>query len=452
MTYLVDFGLLLLSIFCASSGITWFALMTNMNPVLKACWRMQFTVLIQLPMMIYELRQMDRTKLGRWRASLLRVILPTGAVLGIHFWTVSVCVSQTSLTHAILLVNAPPLFLVSWSTCVWLVSRALVGPGPPHTSHGTLEPVVDETAQPRRQNFLQRMLDPSKCLPPTSMEALGALVAFAGVAGLVSSTATASAGGAAVVEAQATLQGDLIGLIASASLGFYFAVGGSVRKWCPLFSWLCPLHASAAVTTAVIGLLAFPGTTLVTMEGKPDVAVLGWMTGGPNALYALAAACIPGMLGHGIANFVIGRVGGLTVSVFQLLQPASGTTIGYLAGVQGPPGLASLLCAPVILYGAFLVTVGAREKGFTWRQVLRCDIHLMPAPSQAAPEKTLVDAGSMSGSAKLSSHDSLATSSPCNEDPYVITPCVDDWSATIPSHVPRMVHPSGVKGNEQGIS
>lgn len=392
---------------------------------------------------------MDSDKFARWRHSLVRVILPTGAILGIHFWTVAICVSQTSLTHAILLVNAPPLFLVSWSTCVWLASRSLLGPTSAAETAGTGASGTD--GQERERGCLRRLLDPSKCLPPTSMEVAGAIIAFAGVAGLVSSTATAntSGGGAAVVEAQATVQGDLVGLIASATLGFYFAVGGSVRKWCPLFSWLCPLHASAAVTTAVIGLLAIPGTTLLSgasPEG-PNVAVLGWMAGEPNALYALAAACIPGMLGHGIANLVIGRLGGLTVSVFQLLQPASGTTIGYLAGVQGPPGISSLLCAPVILYGAFLVTVGSREKGFTWQQVLRCNIRLLPASAAIPPSQ----ASSPHSIDKLSAQDSLATSSACSaEEPIPMTPgSPDDWSLTIPSHVPRIVHQGAQK---EGLS
>jgi hypothetical protein len=186
--------------------------------------------------------------------------------------------------------------------------------------------------------------------------------------------------------------------------------------------------------------------------------VLGWLNGGPNALYALTAACVPGMLGHGIANLVIGRLGGLTVSVFQLLQPISGTTIGYLAGVQGPPGIASLLCAPVILYGAFMVTVGSREKDFSWNQVLRCQIRL--GPPRPAPT-TVVQRSkepSVSGSAmddvdtptwSVSSEEtnSAAASSAAtmvggvhasSSAPTYHSGRVEEWGP-IPAHVQRMV-------------
>lgn len=359
----MDYLLLLVSITCASSGITWFALLQG-NPVLKACWRMQLTVLIQLPLMLRELSRMPPDTLSQWKTSVLTTHLPTGTILGLHFWTVSLCVANTSLSHAILLVNAPPLFLVLWATGLWIIARIVttLAGGAFHS----LDAATPAAAPPRPW---ASWLNPAQCHPPTVVEVVGACVAFAGVSGLVS-----AAGNGSADEDRVTLRGDLIGLLASASLAFYFAVGGSVRKWCPLFSWLCPLHISASVTTALIGLLFVPGTTVLPQSPDDTGAVLSWVIGGTTFWYSLGAACVPGMLGHGLANHVIGRLGGLVVSVTQLLQPVPGMLIGYLAGVQGPPGIAPLLCAPVILYGAFLVTVGGRGKGLTWQQVLRCRI------------------------------------------------------------------------------
>jgi hypothetical protein len=219
---------------------------------------MQLTVLIQFPLMVWEIRNTTAEVYQRWRSNLFSLIFPTGAILGIHFWTVSMCVAQTSLTHAILLVNAPPLFLVSWSTLMWLASWALFARA--STSHTELKEGgaqaalqnTDTTVLPEKPSLLRRFFDPVTCLPPTTIEAVGAVIAFCGVAGLVASTsapaATATGGSPAIglTESKATLQGDLIGLIASATLGFYFAVGGRVRKWCPLFAWLYPYTPAPA--------------------------------------------------------------------------------------------------------------------------------------------------------------------------------------------------------------
>lgn len=373
----VDALCMVISVVSASTATTWFALMGG-HPVMKACWRLQLAALLQVPLMVVELRGLSAADFGRWKRALLRSHLPVGALMGAHFSAVSLCVANTSLSHAILVINTAPLFLVIAAMLRWGGAQAVAGvthggrrfqamtggggPG----EHDPPAPVPVPTDVPR--TLLQRVLPPT-CLPPTSVEVVGSFVAFLGVTGLVVS---AGAAGGDADEARASWRGDMMGLFASASLSIYWVVTSTARKWCPLFAWLCPLNAAAAATCAAFSLLFIPGTTLY--DASAPVGVFTWLAGGPLFYYALAAAILASSFGHGLAAFVIGRCGPLPVSVAMLLQPPTGTLIGFAAGVQGPPGAAAMLCAPVILAGAYLVTVGGREKGLTWTHVLGCNL------------------------------------------------------------------------------
>jgi len=55
-----------------------------------------------------------------------------------------------------------------------------------------------------------------------------------------------------------------------------------------------------------------------------------------------------------------------------LTMPIFGIAQGVALGLQGPPSALSMLAAPVIIFGAFLTSVGGRERGLTLIDVLRC--------------------------------------------------------------------------------
>jgi drug/metabolite transporter (DMT)-like permease len=368
---LLDVALLLVAICSASTGVIWFALLSG-SPILRACWRMQTTFVIQLPLMLYELRRMDAEKFARWKRDTLTWTLPTGIILGAHFAACAASVAMTSLSHAILVINVSPLFLVAAATVQHLLSVIA------HKSGVLAARGVALDAERKGLGLLsslRTMLSPDVALPPTQMEAAGAVLAFMGMAGLVMSASSAGD------EARATVAGDLIGVTASMSMAAYLLVGKRMRKWCPLFSWMCPLHFSAAITLAVTALLVVPGTVVAS----PDpISVFSWVYGGKTMLYAFAAGATAGCLGHGIANYVMSCLSTLVVSVAMLLQPPVSAMLGFLIGLQGPPGPAVLVCAPIILYGAFLVTMGGRDKGLHWRDVLACRLAVKPTAESAA--------------------------------------------------------------------
>ena len=219
-------------------------------------------------------------------------------------------------------------------------------------------------------------------MPPTLLEFAGTLLCFGAVALLVSeagpapsssssSAATATDDGTVSVAARpATVAGDLAGLLASAALAIYFVASGAVRKrlGVPLFSWLWPLHAVAALLTTVLG---------VALESDLPgyLGPFAW-AGGDGYVFgiALGSALTAGMLGHGIANLVMSQLSPLIVSVSFLGQPLLATLIGYGLGLQAMPSALAFVAAPLLIGGAFLTTIGARERGLSVADVLRCRI------------------------------------------------------------------------------
>jgi drug/metabolite transporter (DMT)-like permease len=403
--------LLLTAATSASTGTTWFALQEG-TPVWKAAWRMQLTVLMQLPLLAWEVRRMEPALYARWRAATLALTLPTGVVLGTHFALVAASVQSTSLAHAILACNCPPLFLIAAAISRYLLGRAVWGAsaadfgklaeepaavggvkgaaveGEDAWGQGgagssaasatvTVTPAASPAAGPRSLSALlawgRAYVHPARALPPTRIEVSGALLSFRGITLLVAGSSSPAGG----VERGVTAGGDLLGVAASAMLALYFTVGGRLRKWMPLFSWLCPLHASAALFTTLLALAVEPGTaaTYGALAWGSDARVLG---------YAAGAAVFAGMIGHGLANYVMATLSPLIVSVAMLGQPLIGSLIGYGLGVQGTPSAMTLVAAPLILAGAYATTVGTRERGLSLRDVLTCRVRGRAAAAAAA--------------------------------------------------------------------
>lgn len=404
------YGFLAVAILSSSTGTTWFALLKPTPALVKAHWRMTITALIQTPLMIRELRAMSTETYTRWKTA-LPLILLTGFDLGLHFSSVATSVDHTSLAHCILLVNVAPLFLVAVAITRYAVSRAMYGPAQFQQLQEDKDSSVSSLSSSSLSNSgssgavskpapsastsssssssssgWRSLLSPARSLPPTLLESVGTILSFAGVALLVSSATDAAgsgsggsgAGGLVAGESQVTVYGDVVGLLGSATLAAYFAVGARVRKWCPLFSWMCPLHIAASAFTGTCALLFVDGATVST-DGN---GLLGWMGDVTRFGYSLGAAVFPGMLGHAISNLVLKHLSALTVSVAMLLQPPIGSVIGYAVGVQGVPSALTAVAAPIILYGAFLVTTGSRDKGLTWRQVLQCKLTPMAPASK----------------------------------------------------------------------
>lgn len=339
--------------------------------------------------------------------------------MGTHFGAVSLCVANTSLSHALLVINVAPLFLVAGITMLWILNSFAL-----KSCHHTDE-----------RSWAARLESVLPALPPTAMEAVGAVTAFSGVTALVLSASSGRGD-----EARASWVGDVIGLYASASLSIYWYVTSRVRTWCPLFAWLCPLNGAAALTCALVSLAVVPGTTWSAVE--TPTGVFSWIGGGTIFTFSFCNALFASCLGHGLAAFVIGRAGSLPVSTSMLSQPPSGTLIGYIAGVQGPPGLSVLACAPIILSGAYLVIVGGRDKGLTWADAMRCRLK-----QQAAAQPLAKEVEAEEGAGKQDWRPLALPTPSATLTPSAVSSAggVEEWGEPH-THIPRIVGPAGQAG------
>ena len=62
----------------------------------------------------------------------------------------------------------------------------------------------------------------------------------------------------------------------------------------------------------------------------------------------------------------------LIVSSAFILMPFAAIAQGVVLGLQGPPTAFALVAGPPMVFGAYLVTVGGRERGLSICDALRC--------------------------------------------------------------------------------
>ena len=96
-----------------SSAGAIFTHVDEIDPLLRASWRLQLTAWILAPLAIWQLYQIDdEVKSKLWSVSTAKIILASGVFLALHFgfWVTSL--DYTSLTHSLLFVTAHPLVIL----------------------------------------------------------------------------------------------------------------------------------------------------------------------------------------------------------------------------------------------------------------------------------------------------------------------------------------------------
>jgi len=366
----VMYAILSFAILCTSTGILWFKAQTGTLPVAKASWRLQATLLAMIPAMSIELYHLDHERFTKWKEATFRFGLITGIVLGVHYAFVAISVQSTSLPHAILSCNCPPLFLVFADILRYSVSKFLYRNNPAEgfnsldlerNNEGKISAswwtnglegtyifenkvMVDEST--KQLPFFH----PQRSKPPSLLILLGTFVSFAGISILVVET-TSSSGSTQ----EATILGDLSGLAGSCMMALYFALGAFARKelQISLFCWLAPVNFMAAIVTTLYAIFV------------ESADVLLWLKDGPTFLKAVGGGFLAGTLGHGLANFVMTILSPLVVSVAFLIQPFFAVLFGYLTNLGSAPTLLTLFAAPLLIGGSGLVTIAQRGVSFS---------------------------------------------------------------------------------------
>lgn len=293
------------SVLAVSSAGAVFQLISEVDPILRASWRLQATALILFPPFIYQvvnLRKNDAKTFSRIKErQVILAIIGSSICLWIHFGSWVWSLDHTSLTHSLLFVTAHPLVIVAGLY------------------------------------FLGKQISPKQ----TS----GALLGFLG-AGITLLGVTN--------EGEVTLIGDFAAFIGAIAIVGYLVAGRVLREWMPLFIYAFPVTFIASILLGLSS-IAIEGTSL---SGLPAVSSLfGWH----DVLWLPAIAYLaigPGLVGHTGINGVLRWFPPLVISVAVLFEPLIGSLIGWFLGTTNVPGVYTWIGGIFLILGVIMVTIG----------------------------------------------------------------------------------------------
>ncbi len=293
------------SVIAVSSAGAVFQLINEVDPILRASWRLQATSLILLPPFLYQIINLKNNDVGTFsrlkEKKVILAILGSSICLWIHFGSWVWSLDHTSLTHSLLFVTAHPLVIVSG---LYLLGKQ-ISPG----------------------------------------QTTGALFGFLG-AGITLLGVTN--------EGEVTLIGDLAAFVGAIAIVGYLVAGRVLRAWMPLFIYAFPVTLIAALLLGLSSIV-IEGTSL---GGVPAVSSLfGWS----DLLWLPAIAYLaigPGLIGHTGINGVLRWFTPLVISVAVLFEPLIGSLIGWYLGTTTVPGVYTWLGGIFLILGVIMVTLG----------------------------------------------------------------------------------------------
>ncbi len=153
-------------------------------------------------------------------------------------------------------------------------------------------------------------------------------------------------GGSAGLESGSIL-GDALALVGAAAAAGYLALGRSVRSAVPLRAYLGSVHALAGVTLLVVACTVHPDADARALPSGAWLAVL-------------YLGLVPGLIGHGLFNWVVRKVPIDRVSLAILLEPVGATALAW-AVLDRAVGGTEMIGAAVVLAGVALGMRGTSE-------------------------------------------------------------------------------------------
>jgi len=298
------------AVLAVSSAGAVFQLIDEINPMLRASWRLQGTALLLFPPFIIQLIKLKESSPESFsrlkNKGVIGAILGSGICLGIHFGSWVWSLDHTSLTHSLLFVTAHPLVIVAG---LYLMGKSI-----------------------------------------NSKQTIGAIIGFIGVAVTLLGVTN---------ESDVSLIGDLAAFIGAIAIVGYWAAGRVLRGWMPLFIYAFPVTFIASILLSITSLV-IEGSNIGLIT--PEKSVFGWsdIVWLPAIAYL---AFVPGIIGHTGINGVLRWFPPIFISVSVLFEPLLGSVIGWLLGTTGVPGIFTWVGGPFLIAGIILVTIGQNESG-----------------------------------------------------------------------------------------
>ena len=131
-------------------------------------------------------------------------------------------------------------------------------------------------------------------------------------------------------ESDVTLLGDIAAIIGAIAVVCYFLAGRKLRQWMPLFVYILPVTAIAAIFLAIMSMML---EGIFSMSDE-NISMFGWMSSS-WIWYVVYLAAFPGIVGHAGISAVLRWFPPIIVSVAILFEPLVGSFIGWIFGTTG---------------------------------------------------------------------------------------------------------------------
>ena len=295
-------GLLIAAVLGVSSAGTLLQ-QIDLDPLLKASWRLQLTSLVLFPFAIWQWRQQpEAIKQQMFERRTLGILALSGLALALHFGSWVASLKYTTLTHSLLFVTAHPLIVVAGMFFLGFLATGV--------------------------------------RKPTRRELSGALIGFCGAALTLFDEGTTQG------DQTVTILGDSLALLGALTVVGYIVCGRILRTWMPIFLYAFPVTLLGAV-------LLLPASFLVESDFAIH-GVFGWVQ--PEFFYwFLALALIAGLLGHTGLNTCLKYLSPLVISACVTLEPVIGSFIGYVLFDTDLPGRWTWIGGAVLMVGLMLI-------------------------------------------------------------------------------------------------
>lgn len=307
--------LLVAAIFGVSSAGTLLQ-QIDLDPLLKASWRLQLTAVVLFPFAIVQWRQQpSEIKAQMFEKRTLAILALSGLALALHFGAWVASLKYTTLTHSLLFVTAHPLIVVAGMFIFGIILTSV------------------------RQ--------------PTHRELFGAMIGFAGAALTLLDEGTQQG------DNTVTLLGDSLALLGAFTVVGYIVCGRILRAWMPIFLYAFPVTLLAAVLLLPASMLVENDFANYGVFGWLDAAFFGWF---------LALALIAGLLGHTGLNTCLKYFSPLVISACVTLEPVIGSLIGYVVFDTSLPGRWTWFGGAILMIGLLLIVTATPTEADTNNQ------------------------------------------------------------------------------------
>lgn len=132
-----------------------------------------------------------------------------------------------------------------------------------------------------------------------------------------------------------SLDGDLLALTGAFATAIYLIAGDRLRKTRSTAGYVAPTYAVASIV--ILATCLATGTSLVGFDAKSWIAILGMILG-------------PQLCGHTVLNYLLGRMGSISISLAFLAEPVFASVLVWVLLSEAPPA-GVWLGAPLVLVG-----------------------------------------------------------------------------------------------------